>query len=574
MTRSERDLVTALRDELAAIDPSRPCDRVAEAAGLGPRIGRPRDRRSPGWPCVCGGRGRGAQAAPFDWATAADHCRAAWLRGRFLARGSLSLAGGRTHLEFVVAPDEAPTLAARLGRVRAARLVADPPRPRRGDLEERRGGRHVPAAASGRRAPCSSSRRARSRGPCAASSTACSTPNRRTSSAPSAPPAGSSTRSPSSTPTAGCRQQPYLVRLVADARRETPEASLAELAERLELHRSAVQRALERLERLAEARDRAPPAHVDARPLWHDSPMRDVIVAANWKMHTTPADAGELARTIAARTREAGVTRVICPPFVCLAAVRDALAETRPRRRGSAPRTSITSWPGAYTGEVSAPMLAGLATWVIVGHSERRRDAGETDELIGRKLGRAVDAGLRPILCVGEQLADREAGRPGRRRAAGSCAGALARARPGARSPAAGLVIAYEPVWAIGTGRNASGADAAAMADAIRDTPRRARFGATTGEAIAGPVRRQRHLRQHRRVPGRALDRRRARRRRLAQARRDGRDRRPAGHDGRGPRRWPADRRVTDLRHRAADPAAADRPRRPRRVRDRRRPGR
>ena len=65
---------------------------------------------------------------------------------------------------------------------------------------------------------------------------------------------------------------------------------------------------------------------------------------------------------------------------------------------------------GAFTGEISAPMLHGLATWVIVGHSERRRDAGETDELIGRKLTRAVDAGLRPILCVGEHLADRESG--------------------------------------------------------------------------------------------------------------------------------------------------------------------
>ena len=195
--------------------------------------------------------------------------------------------------------------------------------------------------------------------------------------------------------------------------------------------------------------------------------MRDVIVAANWKMHTTPADAGDLARTIAARTREAGVTRVICPPFVCLAAVRDALAE-RTRTSASAPRTSITSCQGAYTGEVSAPMLAGLATWVIVGHSERRRDAGETDELIGRKLGRAIDAGLRPILCVGEQLEEREAGRPGRRRR--RAAGRRPR-RPRSRRALgdAGLVIAYEPVWAIGTGRNASGPDAAAMADAIRD---------------------------------------------------------------------------------------------------------
>jgi triosephosphate isomerase len=123
---------------------------------------------------------------------------------------------------------------------------------------------------------------------------------------------------------------------------------------------------------------------------------------------------------------------------------------------------------GAYTGEISAPMLAGLATWVIVGHSERRRDAGETDALIGRKLGRAVEAGLRPILCVGEQLAEREAGSQ-ESVVRGQLRGALDGKEP-ATLEAAGLVIAYEPVWAIGTGRTASGRDAAAMAAAIRAT--------------------------------------------------------------------------------------------------------
>ena len=194
--------------------------------------------------------------------------------------------------------------------------------------------------------------------------------------------------------------------------------------------------------------------------------MRDVIVAGNWKMHTTPADAGDLARTIAARTRVAGVIRVICPPFVCLAAVRDALAELDPDVAIGAQNVHH-ELQGAYTGEVSAPMLAGLATWVIVGHSERRRDAGETDALIGRKLGRAIDAGLRPILCVGEQLAEREAGDQDdvvRRQLAGALGD-----HDAARLTGAGLVIAYEPVWAIGTGRNASGRDAAAMAGAIRD---------------------------------------------------------------------------------------------------------
>ena len=208
--------------------------------------------------------------------------------------------------------------------------------------------------------------------------------------------------------------------------------------------------------------------------------MRDVIVAANWKMHTTPADAGQLARTIAARTRVPGVVRVICPPFVCLAAVGDALAEDDPEVAVGAQNVH-QELQGAYTGEISAPMLAGLATWVIVGHSERRRDAGETDQIIGRKLGRAIHAGLRPILCVGEQLAEREAGEQESvvDRQLGD---ALADHDPD-DVRGAGLVIAYEPVWAIGTGRNASGRDAAAMAEAIRTGLERIGFRAADAEA-------------------------------------------------------------------------------------------
>jgi triosephosphate isomerase len=195
--------------------------------------------------------------------------------------------------------------------------------------------------------------------------------------------------------------------------------------------------------------------------------MRDVIVAANWKMHTTPTDAGELARVIAGRTRVPGVTRVICPPFVCLAAVGGALADAD-GDVGVGAQNLHHEIQGAYTGEVSAAMLVGLATWVIIGHSERRRDAGETDELIGRKLGRAVDAALRPILCVGEQLEEREMGQASlvvRRQLAGAL-----RPHDPARLAAGGLVIAYEPVWAIGTGRTASGTDAAAMAGIVRET--------------------------------------------------------------------------------------------------------
>jgi len=208
-------------------------------------------------------------------------------------------------------------------------------------------------------------------------------------------------------------------------------------------------------------------------------PMRPVVIAANWKMNTTPSDAGELAQTIAARTRVQGVTRVICPPFVCLAPVRDALAETDPTVAVGA-QDVHHELAGAYTGDISAPMLVGLATWVIVGHSERRRDHGETDERIGRKLARAVEAGLRPILCVGEQLADRDAGRA-IEVADGQLGGCLVGHDPGLLAEA-GLVIAYEPIWAIGTGRNALGSDAAAMAEAIRSTLAGLGWGEAAGE--------------------------------------------------------------------------------------------
>jgi triosephosphate isomerase len=205
--------------------------------------------------------------------------------------------------------------------------------------------------------------------------------------------------------------------------------------------------------------------------------MRPVIVAGNWKMHTTPADAGDLARTIAARTRVDGVTRILCPPYVCLAAVRDAIAGPEVAARDGrgvevGAQDVHEESAGAFTGAVSAPMLEGLATWAIVGHSERRRDVCETDDLIGRKVVAARRAGLRVILCVGEQLVDRDAGR-----AAivvdVQLRGALADADPTAlmrHDAGPGFTIAYEPVWAIGTGRNARGADAAEMAVAIRAT--------------------------------------------------------------------------------------------------------
>ncbi len=193
--------------------------------------------------------------------------------------------------------------------------------------------------------------------------------------------------------------------------------------------------------------------------------MRPIIIAGNWKMHGTPAEAGPLARTIADGIAEPSVTRVICPPYLALASVRDALVGTGVEVGAQNVHAEAS---GAYTGEIAAGMLAGLAGWAILGHSERRRDQGETDALVGRKIVRCAEAGIRPILCVGELLADREAGRA-EATVATQVAGALDVALTAGPLPD-GLVIAYEPVWAIGTGRTARGADAAAIADAIRST--------------------------------------------------------------------------------------------------------
>ncbi len=252
MTSSERDLVTALRNELAGIDPARPCDRVAEAAGLGPDV----PNREAAVTRLAHRLRRAAEVdgsarAVFDWDTAADHCRTAWLRGRFLARGSLSLAGGRTHLEFVVAPEEAPLLAARLEaiglpaswRMRRGRGVVTWKSGESVGMFLRRIGaagalleleaRQVSRALRGELNRVLNAESANLQRAVAA--------------------AGRQLDAIAQLDADGrLADQPYVVRLVADARRETPEATLGELAERLELHRSAVQRALERIERLAE----------------------------------------------------------------------------------------------------------------------------------------------------------------------------------------------------------------------------------------------------------------------------------------------------------------------------------
>jgi triosephosphate isomerase len=194
--------------------------------------------------------------------------------------------------------------------------------------------------------------------------------------------------------------------------------------------------------------------------------MRPVIITANWKMNTTPADAGSLAADIAKATEVAGVTRIICPPYVSLAPVGDALAGSGV----AVGAQNVHAEPkGAYTGEISASMLAGTVSWCIVGHSERRRDQLESDELIGRKVVRLVEAGISPMLCCGELLAERESGQAVATVQAQVKAALDVVMAEGNGLPS-DLVIAYEPVWAIGTGKTASGADAAEMADAIRAT--------------------------------------------------------------------------------------------------------
>lgn len=260
MAGTDRDLVAALRAELAAVDPSRPCDRRAEIAGLGPMLVT-RDATVGRLAVRLGGhavegtprRSRRPFRLPeerFDWARTAEHCRLAWLRGQFLARGSLSLAGGRAHLEFVVPVGEAAPLAEHLA---AVGLPASW-RIRRGlgvvtwkSTESITGflGR-IGASASLLELQARSVARSM-RGDLNRVLNAESANLQRSVEA-----AG---RQLAAIDTLECdgrlSEQPNVVRAVAEARRETPEASLSEIALRLDLHRSAVQRALDRVERLA-----------------------------------------------------------------------------------------------------------------------------------------------------------------------------------------------------------------------------------------------------------------------------------------------------------------------------------
>jgi triosephosphate isomerase (TIM) len=189
--------------------------------------------------------------------------------------------------------------------------------------------------------------------------------------------------------------------------------------------------------------------------------MRQYVIAGNWKLNNGGNDGCELAVAVAQATKGSKAKIVVSPPFTALAAVASDLADTHVEVAGQNlyPKDS-----GAFTGEVSAPMLiAAGAKWVILGHSERRQYFAETDEFVREKVAAAIKAGLRPIACIGETLAEREAGKTLEVvfRQLDALTGEL-RGRPGFG------VIAYEPVWAIGTGKVATVEQAQEVHAAIR----------------------------------------------------------------------------------------------------------
>lgn len=190
--------------------------------------------------------------------------------------------------------------------------------------------------------------------------------------------------------------------------------------------------------------------------------MRIPLIAGNWKMNTTVQEAVMLVQDMLGLLDSIhGVEKVICPPFVSLTTVASLL-------KGSSVHLGAQNMyfidKGAYTGEISPIMIAGICQYVIIGHSERRRYFGEDDQLVNRKIAAAFQYGLKPILCVGERLDENDAGMTEtviQRQVSGALAGIR---------PAKDLVVAYEPVWAIGTGKAATAPQAAATISLIRDT--------------------------------------------------------------------------------------------------------
>jgi len=210
---------------------------------------------------------------------------------------------------------------------------------------------------------------------------------------------------------------------------------------------------------------------------------RRPIIAANWKMHKTHLEAIQAVQKLSYlldRKDAERVEVVICPPFTALRSVQTLIDSDRlPYGLGAQDVDSEDE--GAFTGEVSAPMLAALdVRYVIVGHSERRQLFGEDDATVNRKVKAVVRRGLVPIVCVGETLEEREAGGT-ETKVAEQVRLAFEGLDPSAASNA---VVAYEPIWAIGTGRNAEPTDAGQVIEVIRGT-----LAERVGSEVGGAVR-------------------------------------------------------------------------------------
>jgi len=196
---------------------------------------------------------------------------------------------------------------------------------------------------------------------------------------------------------------------------------------------------------------------------------RRPIMAANWKMHKTHLEAIRDVQKLSYLLNRDDVERVevvVCPPFTALRAIQ-ILIESDRLRFGLGAQNVHFEEKGAFTGEISPPMLSALKVrYVIVGHSERRELFGETDETVNRKVRAVLAHGMIPILCVGETLQERDLGNT-EEKVEGQVRAALAGV---ASEDVPKLVIAYEPIWAIGTGRNAEPTDAGEVVGLIRNT--------------------------------------------------------------------------------------------------------
>jgi triosephosphate isomerase len=189
--------------------------------------------------------------------------------------------------------------------------------------------------------------------------------------------------------------------------------------------------------------------------------MRIPFIAGNWKMNTTTTEAEQLVLEMIEKIdRIEGVEKVLCPPFVSLVAINMMLQNSSVKMGA---QNMHFETEGAYTGEISPLMISELCEFVILGHSERRWYFGETDDIVNKKVKVALANKLQPILCVGERLAENEAGRTE------EVVDRQVTAALNGIETVSNLVIAYEPVWAIGTGKAATGEQAAATIQFIRD---------------------------------------------------------------------------------------------------------